>query len=147
MLHILFLPLAWSSRVGEWINAQVLSPFLIGTTAKQIVEEEIGCYGVLAYLIYKAARLTIDSWPLVESRWSALRALRGGGLLVLLVIEAWLLACLYVGMLIPILGLQVSYGGLLLSPAVAWVALGYVILAERVRARRAELEAQAREEA
>ena len=141
MLHLLLFPLAWAAHGGQWINDHILSPFQIGTTAKNVTEEEVGCYGVLAYLIFKVSRLTIDSWPLLEPRWRALRALRGGGLLALLVIEAWLLVCSYVGALIPILDLQVSCGGLLLSPAIAWVALGYTMAAERVRAKRAELEA------
>lgn len=145
-MHILLLPLIWAAHMGQWIDSTVLSSFQIGTTAKQIAEEELGCYGVLAYMIYKVNRLTIEAAPLLDSRWLAGRALRGVGLAATLIAETWLLTCLYVGTLIPILDLQVSYGGLVLSPAVAWVALSYTMVAERVRQRRAEIEAQAGEE-
>lgn len=142
MLHILLLPLAWASHAGSWIDAHVLSPFQIGETAKQVIEEEIGAYGVLAYLIFKVSRLTIEAAPLVEPRWLIGQAARSAGLVAALVVEAWLLTCLYVGTLIPVLDLEVSYGGLVLAPVVAWACLGYVMLADRVRARRAELYAQ-----
>ena len=147
MMHLLLLPLIWSARAGQWINGTVLSPFVIGTTAKQIAEEEIGCYGVLSYLIFKVSRLIFEAWPLFNPRWLAGRIARAVGLGAALLASAWLLTCGYVGLLIPILDLNVSYGGLLLAPAVAWIALGYVMLAERVRARRAELEAQSEVEA
>jgi hypothetical protein len=145
MLHLLLLPLAWAAHGGQWINDHILSPFQIGTTAKNVTEEQIGCYGVLAYLIYKTSRLTFDAFVLLEARWLS-SALRAAALLAALVIEAWLLVCAYVGTLIPILDLQVSYGGLLLSPVVAWLALAYTLAAERVRSRRAELEAQETED-
>jgi hypothetical protein len=136
------MPLGWAAHVGQWINDHVLTPFQIGTTAKQVTEEEIGCYGVLAYLIYKVSHLLVDALPLCKPRWLVGRFARALALVSVLLASAWLLTCFYVGTLIPILDLQVSYGGLLLAPAVAWIALGYVMLAERVRARRAELEAQ-----
>jgi hypothetical protein len=141
MLHLLLFPLAWATHAGQWINDRVLSPFQIGTTAKNVTEEELGCYGVLAYLVYKVSRLTFDAAVLLEARWLS-SALRAAALLAALVVEAWLLTCLYVGTLIPILDLRVSYGGLLLSPIVAWLALAYSLAAERVRRRRAELDAQ-----
>jgi hypothetical protein len=143
MLHLLLLPLVAAAHGGDWINNRILTPFLIGTTAKGIVEEELGVYGVQAYLIYKISRLIVESWPLFEPRWLAGRVLRAIALAGALLVSAWLLTCLYIGVLIPIVDLQVSYAGLLLSPVIAWVVLGYVMLAERVRARRAELEAQA----
>lgn len=143
MMHILLLPLVWAAHAGQWIDSTVLSPFQIGTTAKQVVEEELGCYGVLAYLVYKVSRLLIEAWPLLEPRWIGGRLVRGFALVALLIASAWLITCLYVGMLIPILDLDASYEGLVLSPVIAWLALGYVLLSERVRARRAELEAQA----
>ena len=146
MIHILLVPLIWSAHAGRWIGSHVLSPFQIGTTAKDVTEEEIGCYGVLAYLIFKVSRLVVESAPLFEPRWIGGRLVRALGLVAALLASAWLLTCGYVGTLIPILDLRVSYGGLLLSPAVAWLALGYVLLAERVRARRAELEVQSGEE-
>ena len=141
-MHILLMPLGWAAHVGQWINDHVLTPFQIGTTAKQVTEEEIGCYGVLAYLIYKVSHLLVDALPLCKPRWLAGRIARAVGLGAALLASAWLLTCFYVGALIPIIDLNVSYGGLLLAPAAAWIALGYVMLAERVRARRAELEAQ-----
>ena len=146
MLHILLLPLVWSARGGSWIGAHVLSPFALGTTAKEVTEEELGVYGVLAYLVYKVSRLLVDALTLFESRRVGGRIVRGVALVAGLLVSAWLITCCYIGTLIQILDLQVSYGGLLLAPAVAWVALGYVMLAERVRARRAELEAQSGEE-
>ena len=146
MIHILLVPLIWSAHAGQWIGSHVLSPFQIGTTAKDVTVEEIGCYGVLAYLIFKTSRLIIESAPLLEVRWIGGRLLRALGLAAALLASAWLLVCGYVGALIPILDLRVSYAGLLLAPAVAWLALGYVLLAERVRAARAELEAQSGEE-
>jgi hypothetical protein len=142
MLHLLLLPLDLAVRAGGWINSHVLTPFLIGTTAKNVVEEEIGVYGVQAYIIYKMSRLIIESWPLFEPRWLIRRLARALALAGALLVSAWLITCAYVGMLIPLVDLQVSYGGLALSPVVAWLCLGYVMLAERVRARRAELEAQ-----
>jgi hypothetical protein len=142
MMHILLLPLIAAAHIGDWINNHVLTPFLLGTTAKDILEEELGVYGVQAYLIYKVSRLIVESWPLLEPRWLAGRVLRALALAAALLVSAWLLTCLYIGVLIPIVDLRVSYGGLLLSPAVAWLVLGYVMLAERVRAKRAELEAQ-----
>ncbi len=141
-MHCLLWPMIWGVHAGQWISARVLSPFQLGTTAKEIVEEELGVYGVLAYLIFKASRLLIESWPLLQSRWLVGRIARAVGLAAALVVSAWLLTGVYVGTLIPILDLNVSYTGLLLAPAVAWLCLGYVLLAERVRARRAELEAQ-----
>ena len=142
MLHILLLPMVAAAHAGQWINNHVLSPFALGTTAKQVTEEEIGVYGVLAYAIYKVSRLAVEAWPLFEPRWLVGKVLRALSLGVALIVSAWIIACAYIGMLIPIVDLNVSYGGLLLSPIAAWVILGYVLLAERVRARRAELEAQ-----
>jgi hypothetical protein len=142
MLHLLLLPLIAAARVGVWINGHVLTPFLLGTTAKQVTEEEIGLYGVQSYIIYKVSRLIIESWPLFEPRWLVGRLMRGAALAAALIVSAWLITCCYIGVLIPIVDLQISYSGLALSPVVAWVTLGYVMLAERVRARRAELEAQ-----
>ncbi len=142
MMHFLLIPLILSAHAGQWIDANVLTPFQLGETAKQITEEELGCYGVLAYVIYKVSRLAVEAWPLLEPRWLAGRIVRTIGLIVALLVSAWLLTCAYVGVLIPILALRVSYTGLALSPVVAWIVLGYVLLAERVRARRAELEAE-----
>ena len=142
MLHLLLLPMTWAAHAGGWINDHVLTPFQLGTTAKGVVEEEIGCFGVLSYLIFKVSRLIIEAWPLLNSRWLAGRIARGVGLGAALLASAWLITCSYIGLLIPILLLNVSYTGLLLAPAAAWIALGYVMLAERVRERRAELEAQ-----
>lgn len=142
MLHLLLLPLIAAAHIGDWINAHILTPFLLGTTAKNITEEEIGVYGVQAYLIYKFSRLIVESWPLLEPRWIVGRVLRALALGGALLMSAWLLTCCYIGLLIPIVDLRVSYGGLLLSPAAAWLVLGYVLLAERVRAKRAALEAQ-----
>ncbi len=142
MLHLLLLPLTAAAHGGAWIYNHVLTPFLIGTTAKNLIEEELGVFGVQAYLVYKVSRLIVESWPLLEPRWIVGRVLRALALGGALLVSAWLLTCLYIGVLIPIVDLQVSYGGLLLSPVIAWLCLGYVLLAERVRARRAELEAQ-----
>ena len=146
MMHLLLLPMAWAAHAGRWIDGTILSPFQIGTTAKEIVEEELGCYGVLAYLIYKVSRLLVEVWPLLEPRWIGGRLVRAVGLAAALLLSAWLITCLYIGGLVPILDLRVSYGGLLLAPAVAWLALGYVLLAEQVRAARAAAEAQSGEE-
>ena len=143
MMHILLLPLVAAAHAGDWISNHILTPFLIGTTAKTVIEEELAVYGVQAYLIYKVSRLLVESWPLFEPLWLAGRVLRALALASALLVSAWLLTCGYIGVLIPVVDLQVSYGGLALAPAVAWLVLGYVMLAERVRTRRAELEAQA----
>lgn len=142
MLHLLLLPLAWAAHAGRWIDGHVLSPFTLGTTAKDVVEEEVGCYGVLAYLIFKISRLLVDALPLLEPAWLGGRLVRGAALCGSLLLSAWLLTSIYIGTLIPILDLTVSYGGLLLAPVVAWAALAYSLTAERVRERRAELEAE-----
>ncbi len=142
MLHLLLLPLLAAAHAGGWINDHVLSPFTIGTTAKDVVEEEIGCYGVLAYLIYKVSRLIIEAAPLLEPAWLVGRLLRWAALALALLLSAWLIICVYIGTLIPILSLDVSYYGLVLAPAVSWIALAYTLLAERVRRQRAEIEAQ-----
>ena len=146
MLHILLTPMVLAAHAGRWIDTAVLSPFRLGTTAKNVVEEELGCFGVLAYLIYKVSRLIVASWPLLASRWFSGRIAHAIALAAALIGSAWLIVCLYIGALIPILGLQVSYTALMLAPACAWVCLVYVMLADRVRERRAELEAQAGEE-
>ncbi len=146
MIHILLGPLIWSAHAGRWIGSHVLSPFQIGTTAKEVTEEELGVYGVLAYLIFKTSRLLVESTTLFEPRWAGGRIVRGVALLAGLLVSAWLITCCYIGTLIPLLDLRGFYGGFLLAPEVAWIALGYVMLAERVRARRAELEAQSGEE-
>ena len=145
-MHLVLLPMALAAHVGHWIDTHVLHPFLIGTTAKQIVEEELGCYGVLAFLIFKTARLLVESWPLLQPQWLAGRIVRAIALGAALLGSAWLITGIYLGLLVPILDLQCSYGGLVLAPVVAWVALGYVLLADRVHEQRAELEAQAGEE-
>jgi energy-converting hydrogenase Eha subunit C len=142
MLHILLIPTVWAAHAGQWIDSRVLSPFQIGTTAKDIVEEALGVFGVLTYLIFKISRLIVESWPLLEPRWLAGRIGRGIALCAALIVSAWLITCTYIGLLIPVVDLDVSYTGLLLSPMVAWVLLGYVMLAERVREKRAELEAE-----
>lgn len=146
MLHLLMLPILLAAHAGQWIDSHVLSPFQLGETAKQVVEEEIGVFGVLAYLVYKTSRLLIEAWPLFEPAWLVRRVARAVALAAALIISAWLLTCIYIGTLIPILDLEVSCTGLLLAPCVAWVALGYVMLTERVRTRRAELESQAGDE-
>lgn len=146
MSHILLMPLIWAAHAGQWIRGHVLSPFQLGETAKKITEEEIGVYGVLGYAIFKISRLIIEARPLLQPRWLTARALRAVVLGSALLGSAWLLTCVYVGMLIPIVDLNVSTTGLMLAPLGAWLVLGYVMLAERVRVRRAELEAEGREE-
>lgn len=146
MLHMLLIPMAWAAHAGQWIDRHVLSPFAIGETAKQVVEEEFGCYGVLAYLIYKTSRLTVEAWPLYQPAWLVSRIARLLGLATILIVSAWLLTCLYIGLLIPVVALDVSRLGLLLSPVVGWLVLGYVMLSEHVRERRTELEAEGRKE-
>ena len=141
-MHLLLLPILWAAHAGQWIDGNVLSPFLLGTTAKNIVEEEIGVFGVQAYIIFKVSRVIVEAWPLFEPRWLAGRIARGVALCAALMVSAWLITCTYIGLLIPVVDLNVSYTGLLLAPIVAWIALGYVMLAERVRERRAELEAE-----
>ena len=141
-MHLLLLPILWAAHAGQWIDGNVLSPFLLGTTAKNIVEEEIGIFGVQAYIIFKVSRVIVEAWPLFEPRWLAGRIARGVALCAALMVSAWLITCTYIGLLIPVVDLNVSYTGLLLAPIVAWIALGYVMLAERVRERRAELEAE-----
>ena len=142
MPHILLLPILWSAHAGQWIDSRVLSPFQLGTTAKNVLEEELGVFGVLTYTIFKVSRVILDAWPLLEPRWRAGRIARGVALAAALIVSAWLITCGYVGLLIPIVNLDVSYTSLLLAPIVAWVILGYVMLAERVREKRAELEAE-----
>ena len=146
MPHILLLPLIAAAHAGRWVEGHVFSPFRIGETAKSVMEEEIGCYGVLSYLIFKISRLLVEAWPLYQPPWMLGRIGRAVALAVALIVSAWLLTCMYVGLLIPIVDLDVSRLGLVLSPIVGWVVLAYVMVAERVRERRAELEAQTGEE-
>jgi energy-converting hydrogenase Eha subunit C len=141
-MHLLLAPMLWSAHAGRWIDSRVLSPFQLGTTAKDLVEEELGVFGVLGFLVFKVSRLLVESWRLSAPRWLAGRIARGVALASALIGSAWLLTCAYIGLLIPIVGLDVSYTGLLLAPVCAWIVLGYVLLAEHVRARRAELEAE-----
>ena len=142
MMRLLLLPLIASMHAGTWIDGRVLSPFLLGTTAKNIVEEEIGIFGVQAYIIFKVSRVIVEAWPLFEPRWLAGRIARGVALAAALIVSAWLVTCIYIGLLIPLVDLNVSYTGLALAPVLAWVILAYTMLAEHVRARRAELEAE-----
>ena len=142
MPHILLLPILWAAHAGQWIDGNVLSPFQIGTTAKTLAEEELGVFGVLSYLIFKVSRVILDAWPLFEPRWLAGRIARGVALAAALIVSAWLITCTYIGLLIPVVDLDVSYTALLLAPVCAWIVLAYVMLAERVRERRAGLEAE-----
>ena len=146
MMRLLLLPLIASMHAGTWIDGRVLSPFLLGTTAKTIVEEEIGIFGVQAYIIFKVSRVIVEAWPLFEPRWLAGRIARGVALAGALIASAWLITCTYIGLLIPVVDLDVSYIGLLLAPIVAWIVLAYVLLAEHVRERRAALDAQETED-
>ena len=142
-MHLLLLPMLWSAHAGQWIDGNVLSPFRIGTTAKNVLEEEFGVFGVLSYLVFKVSRLIVDASALLEpARWGAGRIARGVALAAALLVSAWLMTSAYIGLLIPIVDLDVSYIGLLLAPIVAWIVLAYVLLAEHVREKRAELEAQ-----
>jgi len=144
-MHLLLVPMLWSAHAGQWIDARVLSPFQIGTTAKTVLEEESGVFGVLAYVIFKVSRLIVESWTLFEPRWLAGRIARAVALAAALILTAWLLTCLYIGLLIPLVDLDVSDAGLALAPVCAWIILAYVLLAEHVRERRAELEAESGE--
>lgn len=142
MSHILLLPLIWASHAGQWIQRHVLAPFQLGETAKNVTEDEIGVYGVLAYAVYKISRLVVDAWSIYHPAWLVGRIARGIALCAALIVSAWLITCTYIGLLIPVVDLDVSYTALLLAPVCAWIVLAYVMLAERVRERRAELEAQ-----
>jgi len=146
MLHILLLPLIISMHASRWIDNNVLSPFQLGTTAKEVAEDELGVFGVLTYLIFKVSHLIVESWPLFEPRWLAGRVVRGIALCTSLILTAWLITCFYLGLLIEILDVEVSYLSLVLAPIVAWLVLGYVQLAHHVREKRAELEAQSEDE-
>jgi len=146
MLHILLLPLVISMHASRWIDAHVLSPFQLGTTAKEVAEDELGVFGVLTYLIFKVSDLILNAWPLFEPRWLAGRVVRGLALCAALILTAWLITCFYLGLLIEILDVEVSYLSILLSPIVAWCVLAYVQLAHHVREKRAALEAQSEDE-
>jgi len=135
--HILLWPLFLCQYIGEFLGNHVFAPWREGTTAKDILEQQIGVYGVLAYLIYKCSRLLIEAFPLVKKDWLIGRAMRRAVLAAALVLVGWLCVCVYCGVLIPLLDLRLSYGGLIAAPIFAWVILSYVLLAERVRAARA----------
>ncbi|MHB1542229.1 MAG: hypothetical protein ACYCV6_18755 [Steroidobacteraceae bacterium] len=69
MPHIRLLPILWAAHAGQWIDSRVLSPFQLGTTAKDVLEEELGVFGVLTYIIFKVSRVILDAWPLFEPHW------------------------------------------------------------------------------
>jgi len=106
----------------------------------------LGVFGVLTYLIFKVSDLILNAWPLFEPRWLAGRVVRGIALCAALGVSAWLITCFYLGLLIEILDVEVSYLSVLLAPIVAWLVLAYVQLAHHVREKRAELEAQSEDE-
>ena len=136
LAHVLFWPLFLFERLGVWLDDAVLSPWQMGTTAWEILEQQLVLYGVLSYLVYKCSRLVLDAYPLYTPAWAVSRAARAAVLLGALIVTAWIVTCAYVGTLLPLLQLQVSYGGLLAAPAVAWVAMLYAAAAAKVRERR-----------
>lgn len=124
-MHALLAPLLWFAHLGHWIHSNLLSPFSIGTTAKNIFEEEVGVYGVQAFIVYKLCRLLIDPFPLMQPRWLVGRLLRSIALCGAVLVLTYIVTSGYVGVLIDPLQLEVSYGGMLTGALVAWVALGY----------------------
>jgi hypothetical protein len=146
MLHILLLPLIISMHASRWIDAHILSPFELGTTAKSVTEDELGVFGVLSYFIFKVSDLILNAWPLFEPRWLVGRVARAVALAAALILTAWLITCFYLGLLIVILDVEVSYLSLVLAPLVGWLVLAYVQLAHHVREKRAELEAESEQE-
>lgn len=129
---ILALPLAVCYSIGNWMNTTVFSPFSIGITAKQVLEEQLGVYGVLAFLIYKLMRLLIDAYPLFRPDWlrgDVRRALAVCGLAVLV---SYLVSSIYIGIIMPVLQLDVGIGGLVAASVIAWVSLVYHYIKEKV---------------
>ncbi|HZT04546.1 MAG TPA: hypothetical protein VFA39_20020 [Steroidobacteraceae bacterium] len=138
---ILTLPIAAFLAVGNWVNNYVLGTFSIGMTAKQILEEQLGVYGVLAFLIYKLMRLLIDAYPLFRPNWLQGDLPRISALIGLCLVVSYLVTCAYLGLVMPLLQLEVGAGGLLAASLIAWVALGYHYIKEKVDDAREAKEA------
>lgn len=138
---ILSLPLAACYAIGEWLNSVVFTPFQIGMTAKQVLEEQLGVYGVLAFLLYKLMRLCIDAYPLFRPDWLRGDLRRALALCGLALVVSYLVSSAYVGLIGPELQLGVGVGGLVTASIVAWVSLAYHYIKEKVDAAREAKEA------
>lgn len=139
--EILTLPIAGFLAVGNWISNDVLGTFFIGMTAKQLLEEQLGVYGVLAFLIYKLMRLLIDGFPLFRPDWLQGDLPRASALIGIAVLVSYLVTCAYLGIVMPLLQLQVGIGGLLAASLIAWVAVGYHYAKEKIDEAREAKEA------
>lgn len=144
-MHALLIPFILFSHVGTWLDNTVFSPFEIGTTAKQILEEQLGVYGVLSYLIYKVLRLGFDYFPLFRPGWLIGNALRATVLYAAAFVASYLVTAIYVGTLIAPLQLIVSIGGMIAASVLAWLALGYHYTREAVERAREAAEAAEQE--
>lgn len=143
-MHTLFLLYTLFAHVGNWLNNDVLGSFAIGTTAKQVFEEEIGVFGVLAYIIYKSSRSVVDGLYVHRPAWLLYNyALRTAVLCAALVVLAYLISMAYLGVLRPFVGLQVSITSLVIAPICAWIALGYHYCQEYLDKGRERKEAAA----
>jgi hypothetical protein len=138
---ILSLPLAACHAIGEWLNNVVFTPFQIGMTAKQVLEEQLGVYGVLAFLVYKLMRLCIDAYPLFRPDWLRGDLHRALALCGLALVVSYLVSSIYIGLVGPVLQLEVGVGGLIAASVIAWISLCYHYIKEKVDAAREAKEA------
>lgn len=143
---ILYLPLRWCYALGGWISNTVFAPFSIGMTAKQVLEEQLGVYGVLAFLVYKLLRLLIDGYPLFRPEWLCGDLRRISALAGLCLAVSYLVTCIYLGIVIPLLQLEVGAGGLLAASIIAWFSLGYHYAKEKIDEKREAREAAEEQE-
>ena len=140
----LYIPFA---HLGGWLQSDVLGGFSLGITAKQVLEEELGVFGVLAYILYKVGRLVVDGLYVSRPAWFPSSHLaRAGVLCGALLITAYVLSMLYLGILGPLLQLQVSISSLVVAPILGYIALGYHYLRESLEKLRELREAAAEQE-
>lgn len=141
IMSFLEFPMYLFSLVGNWLSNVVFTPFALGTTAKQVMEEQLGVYGVLAYLVYKLVRLGVDAFPLFRPDWLRGDLRRVVALIGLVLVSSYVVTSAYIGLIAPELELTVSIGGLITASLIAWIALAYHYIREKVDEAREAKEA------
>lgn len=136
-LYALGYHLAW------WIDNQVIGSFALGTTAKEIAEQEVGALGVGAYIVYKLGRLSLDLWATFRPDWTPARAAHAALAFASSIAGTVVIVLLYLGALGELLQAQVTVGAALVSVVVGWIAVGYRRLADLAQSR---IEAQTERE-
>lgn len=136
ILLILHIPLNWCYTLGIWIDDTVFTPFSMGTTAKQVTEEEIAVYGGLAVLIYLIMLLPINASQRFRPDWFRGDWRRALQLFGLAIFVSYAVSVVYIGVLSPTLQLRLGPGGLATASIVAWGALIYRYSKEIVDEKR-----------